>query len=183
MKFFSELFRHRIRSVCSRQPANGFTLVELMVVVACIGIMALAATPTLRQYLRMVNLRQAVYQISGDLYTVRSQAVKTGANCSITFTPGTPPTYALSNPNRIMDLSTYRGNVTFTANPDPGGLPGDVFSPTITFNARGLSGLVPPVTTQVYVTNIDNRIFRVQVTATGAVSVRLWDNHSNKWGR
>jgi type II secretory pathway pseudopilin PulG len=157
--------------------------VELMVVIACIGILAVAATPTLRQYLRMVNLRQAVYQISGDLYTVRSQAVKSGANCSIAFPPGIGTIYTLSSPNRIMDLKTYRGNVTFTANPDPGGLPGDVSSPTIIFNARGLSGLAPPVTTQVYVTNIDNRIFRVQVTATGAVSVRLWNPHSNSWTR
>jgi type IV fimbrial biogenesis protein FimT len=182
MKTFLERFRPKVRRMGVKQPANGFTLVELMVTVACIAILAAAATPTLSNYLRMVNLRQAVYKISGDLYTVRSEAIKYGTNCSITFNFG-PKTYTLTNPrfNHTVDLNAYRGQVAFTANPDPGGTPADAFSPTITFNARGLSGLAPPVTTQVYVTNQDNRIFRVLVTATGAVSVRLWNGHNNKW--
>lgn len=157
-------------------------MIEVMVVVACITILAAAAVPSLRQYVRMVNLRQAVYQISGDLYTVKSQAVKGGANCSIAF-DDLNNNYNLSSPARWMDLSTYRGNVTFTADPDPGALPENAFSPLVVFNTRGLSGLAPPVTTQVYVTNQDNYIFRVQVTATGAISVRRWNNHNNKWVR
>jgi Tfp pilus assembly protein FimT len=153
-----------------------------MVAVACIAILAAAATPTLRNYLRMVHLRQAVYQLSGDLYTVKSEAIKRGVSCSVTFDT-VNRTYTMTNPPRVMDLKTYKGVVAFTANPDPGGTPSEAFSPTITFNARGLSGLVPPVTTQVYVTNQDNRFFRVQVTATGAVSVRLWNNINSSWVR
>jgi prepilin-type N-terminal cleavage/methylation domain-containing protein len=182
MKNILEQFRPQVRRRCVEQPANGFTMLELMIAAACIAILAAAAVPTLSNYLRMVNLRQAVYQISGDLYTVRSEAVKIGANCSINFNT-VNKTYTLTNPSRIMDLKTYRGGVAFTANPDPGALPEDAFSPTITFNARGFSGLSPAVTTQVYVTNQDNRIFRVQVTATGAVSVRFWNQQNNKWIR
>ena len=184
MKDFLERFRSQVRRGCVKQPANGFTLVELMVVVACIAILAAAATPALSRYLRLVHLRQAVYQISGDLYTMKSEAIKYGANRSITF-DNLNQTYTLvhSTFNQTMRLGTYRGVVVFTKNPDPAGTPDEDFSNTITFNSRGFSGLALPVTTQVYVTNQDNRIFRIQVTATGAVSVRIWDIHENNWDR
>jgi prepilin-type N-terminal cleavage/methylation domain-containing protein len=165
-----------------KHPPYGFTMIELLVTIACIAILAVAAIPATRNYMRTVNLRQAVYKISGDLYAAKSQAIKSGVNCSITFDP-VAATYTLSNPVQTTDLKIYSGKMAFTANPDAGGQPGDAFSPVITFNARGFSGLDPPVTTQVYVTNQDKRVFRVQVTATGAISVRLWNPNGNTWLR
>jgi prepilin-type N-terminal cleavage/methylation domain-containing protein len=185
MKIILELLKRKVRRMRLNQSARGFTTIELMVALTCVAILAVAATPTIRHYMHMVHLRQAAYQISGDLYSVRTQAVKVAANCSITFNFSNNM-YTVSipaaNPIRVMDLKTW-GDVTFRANPDPGGVPADAFSPTISFNSRGLSALVPPVTTQVYLTNQDGYVFRVQVTATGAVSTRLWNSNNNTWRR
>ena len=162
-----------------KHAIKGFTIIELLVTIACIGILAAAATPSVAQYIRNMNLRDAVYQISGDLYTIKSQAIRTRANCNINFDTVTQ-TYTLSDPNRTVDLKEYRGGVTFTANPDAST---DVFSPTIVFNTRGLSGLAPAATTQVYVTNQDNRIFRIQASAAGAISIRRWSGPGGTWER
>lgn len=175
MMFLPEPTRPRLQ----KQAVKGFTLIELLVAMACIGILAATATPSVAQYIRNMSLREAVYQISGDLYTIKSQAIRTRDNCSIDFDILTQ-TYTLTDPSRTVDLKEYRGGVAFTGNPDA--TPA-VFSPTVTFNTRGLSGLVPAATTQVYVTNQDNRIFRIQATAAGAISIRRWNSAGGTWVR
>ncbi len=177
MDFFLELSQRRIQKIPNRQTSRGFTLLELMVVMACVAILSAAAVPAIREYFLTVSLKKAVHQLSGDLYRIKSQAIRSNANCTINFNVG-PSFYTLSDPVRTVNLSDFDGNVVFTGNPSA--LP-EVFSPVITFNTRGL--LVPAVQTQVYVTNQQNRIFRVQVSAAGAISIRAWNAASNTWMR
>jgi type II secretory pathway pseudopilin PulG len=147
-------------------------------VIACIAILTAVTAPSMIKYLRDAGLRQAVYQLSGDLYRVKSQAVKRQAGLAMNLNQAAN-TYTCTNPIRTVDLANYRGSVVFTNNPDGGPA---VFSPSIPFDARGLSGLVPPATTQVYLANqiagpggvVNGRIFRVQVSAAGAISIHEW---------
>jgi len=157
--------------------SKGFTLLEVITVVVVAGIVLSIATPLVAEQLRSMSLKNAIYKISGDLHIIKSQAIRTQANCQITF-DDVNHRYTLSDPNRTEDLGTFNGNVVFTANPDGGG---DLFSPIIGLSARGISSLAPPATTQVYVTNQDNRIFRVQVSAAGAVSIREFNPATNDW--
>jgi prepilin-type N-terminal cleavage/methylation domain-containing protein len=179
MCFFVGFIKPRVQRSFTKQSAKGFTLLELAVVMVCIGILSVAVAPTVRGYIRTIGLRNAVYQLSGDLYTIKSQAIRTSANCNIAFDP-LLQTYTLSDPSRTVNLNDFHGNVTFIPNPDGGA---DIFSPTIAFNTRGLSALVPPATTQVYIRNQDNRIFRIQVSAVGAISIHKWASASSKWVR
>jgi prepilin-type N-terminal cleavage/methylation domain-containing protein len=177
MNFLLDLIKLSVQKILNRQTSKGFTIVELMVVVACIGILSAAAAPTLRDYFRSNSLKKAVYQLSGDLFRIKSQAIRSQANCNINFTL-VPSSYTLSNPVRTVNLSDFIGNVVFTGNPD--GSP-DVFSTTIGFDTRGLSS--PMATTQVYVTNVSNRIYRIQVSAAGGISIRFWNTATNTWVR
>jgi len=177
MNFLLGLIKLSVQKIFNRQASKGFTIVELMVAVAFIGILSAAAAPTVRDYIRSSSLKKAVYQLSGDLYRIKSQAIRSNANCDVNFTLA-PGSYTLSNPVRTVNLSDFSGNVVFTGNPDGGT---DVFSLLIRFNSRGLP--TPAATTQVYVTNVSNRIYRIQVSAAGGVSIRFWDNATNTWLR
>jgi hypothetical protein len=37
--------------------------------------------------------------------------------------------------------------------------------------------------TQVYVTNQDNRIFRIQISPAGAISMQEWNTAAAAWGK
>jgi prepilin-type N-terminal cleavage/methylation domain-containing protein len=154
----------------------GFTLIELMIVIAVFSILLGVAVPFVADHLRKVSLQNAAYQISGDLYITRSQAIRSQANCLIDFnTPGINQ-YTLTTPNRTIDLSDYRGNVTFTANPDAA-TPTAVFSNNITFTSRGFC--LPAG--QVYLTNQDNIIYRIQTSAAGGISIKRWSSSGSSW--
>jgi prepilin-type N-terminal cleavage/methylation domain-containing protein len=169
MKFLIERLPLCARTDLKKRPDKGFTIFELVVVLACIATLSAVATPTFLDYLNDTGLKQAVHQLSGDLYRAKSQAIRTQTVQTVNLDQPTS-TYVCTNPNRNINLADYWGNPTFTDNPDGGS---DVFSPAIAFDTRGLSGLVPAATTQVYLTG-NGRTFRVQVSAAGAVSIHEW---------
>jgi prepilin-type N-terminal cleavage/methylation domain-containing protein len=68
-----------------KQGAAGFSLVELMVVMAVIGIVAGTAIPAISNYLRTYAVRAASASVTQEIQTARAQAIKRNANYGVGF--------------------------------------------------------------------------------------------------
>lgn len=69
----------------ARRPAAGFTLLEVLVVLAILGILASFAAPRLNRYVEQVRARSAMDQLRGDLYHARALAARYGERTVVRF--------------------------------------------------------------------------------------------------
>ena len=65
--------------------AKGFSLVELLVVVAIIAIMAAVAVPQISRYFRNYQISSAVREVSGEIQAARNKAVMKNVNFGAVF--------------------------------------------------------------------------------------------------
>jgi len=67
----------------NRRVATGFSLIELMVVVALVGIVTAIAVPSFRSMIETNRVAAEVNSFTGDLQFARSEAIKRGLPVSI----------------------------------------------------------------------------------------------------
>ncbi|MBX8464251.1 prepilin-type N-terminal cleavage/methylation domain-containing protein [Deinococcus sp. RIT780] len=60
----------------THRPAQGFTLIEVLIVMAVLGIVLAIAGNSLLGYLQSQQMREAAQQVAGDLERVRSGAMR-----------------------------------------------------------------------------------------------------------
>jgi len=90
----------------SRSPAKGFTLIELMIVVAIIGILAAIAIPAYQNYVARAQVSEGLALATGPKTAVWDYAVNTGSF------PANNAVASLAPPGSIS--SRYVDGVTVT---------------------------------------------------------------------
>lgn len=77
---------------------SGFTLIELMVTIAVLGIMLAAALPSFADFFDKYRLRGAVDDVVSLLSNARAESVKTGLDVRIDFAGGSTAWCVAANP-------------------------------------------------------------------------------------
>ncbi|MBU4424053.1 MAG: GspH/FimT family pseudopilin [Gammaproteobacteria bacterium] len=75
--------------IASFRQARGFTLLEVMVVVAILAILAALASPSFTPLIERWRVRDAAESLTSTLYFARSEAIKRGGNIIIAKNPNT----------------------------------------------------------------------------------------------
>ncbi|BHH82941.1 pilus assembly FimT family protein [Desulforhopalus sp. 52FAK] len=115
---------------------NGFTLIEVMVVVSIIGILAAISVPAYLSYRPKQRLNQAVNEYHSLLQNARMLAIKNRGDCSVSYTATSyTVSCTTSEYNKVVNLSDYGGNIEFVQYDGSSGVP----AAPITFNSRGTS--------------------------------------------
>lgn len=158
---------------------RGFTLIELMVVIAIAAIMASLAAPSFSDFINRTRLTSTMSQLSSDLNRARSEAIKRNS-WVLVCARGTDTACGASWGNGW--LVCYDGNqdgacdATSATNPNPIALhqaisPNLAFNPppavaTIRFNPNGTGG---PGTLKL-VSGTESRTANIAVTGNISVS-------------
>lgn len=80
----------RPRVADSPGAPRGFSIVELLIVVAVVAVMAAVALPNIGRYFRNYQIQGAAQQVASEIGTARIKAISKTTNMGVAFIPGYP---------------------------------------------------------------------------------------------
>ena len=141
---------------------SGFSLIELMIVVAIIGIASALAIPNYVEWKSQYDLREAVSEFAGNLNLARVVAMNRNRQATVTIQVGGGGLINVSGTttgaNPIFSPQTMSSSVT--------GLPGGTTN--ILFSSMGLSAAAANQVIQIV--NTRGLVYSVLVTPSGKVT-------------
>jgi len=165
--------------------ARGFSLVELMMVVAIIGILAMITAPSFVTGLPTYRIRAAVRDCTSQLRNARHLAIKEKRDVNVVFSPakGYLEVDGRNFPAYSSFTATYGSGVAFGRGSATSGVGGDsipadgidINDDSFAFTSRGLAEFsAGAVNGAVYFTNTRGDSYAVAINAAGAVSLLRW---------
>ena len=91
---------------------NGFSLIELIIVIALIGILAAIAAPNFTRYRDNSNLKEAARDISSDIQLYKQRAIAENVRYRITFNSGAN-NYVVQR-ETTLNAGNFSSNTLFT---------------------------------------------------------------------
>jgi type II secretion system protein H len=106
------------------RPDRGFSLLELLIVVAIVSIMAAVALPNIGRYIRNYKIKGAAQEVAGELQSARNKAIMTNTNSGVSFVVVDKDNYRFvqedmtsAQPDRLSTLKTLPQGVEFVVPP------------------------------------------------------------------
>ncbi len=128
------------------RPERGFSLVEMLIVVAIVAVLGAVALPNIGQYIRNYKIKGAAQMVAGSLQAARSRAIMSNTNLGVSFVVLDSETYRFvqediesTSPQRLSGLTRLPSGVHF--------VPSSLADPGPTLRFQRLGGFCNPAAT------------------------------------
>ena len=149
--------------LCNKQ--SGFTLIELIVIIAIVAVFAGIAVPNFLSYMPKSRLNGAARQVMGDLMAARMKAVKENTTVTVEWVSNHKYKISTASEDKTIDIQTnYRDVIIGSVS--GGSFSSNSFS-SISFLSRGT---IQPGAGSIGLTNSSNSK-KVSVAITGRVKI------------
>jgi type II secretion system protein H len=146
---------------------RGFTLMELLIVIALIVIVTAIASANFKNYRDRTNMREAAREISADIQHYKQRAVSESVPYSITFNAGANNYTIQRDGTTVVTKSVGKEKVPVSINGTPSFSPGG--TTTLELYTRGTTG-----NGTIELKHVSPKVKNIQITTSsmGKVSVK-----------